>query len=131
MALSSRDVRYRFDYLVAPLRCAQCDRVAQADEMLEMTTRLRDEANLAFLTVGDSLPVTTERALDRGYIQLRAPRPGEPISLLQTWTCTSCGSTANWAEVVVEDDVIEVIEEVALDEETLARAHFKIVRNND
>jgi hypothetical protein len=127
MARSSRDVGYRFDYLVAPLRCRQCGRPAQADEMLEMTTRLRDEPNLAYLTVGDTLPVTPERAIGSGYTQLRLPQADEPTILLHPWACVSCGSTANWAEVVVEDDVIEEIESVVLDEETLARAHYQMI----
>jgi hypothetical protein len=130
MAPSSRDVGYRFDYLVAPLRCAQCGRVAQPDEMLEMTTRLRELPNLAYLGVGDKLPVTTQRALDNGYELLRTPQPDEPTILLHTWTCMSCGAAANWAEVVIEEDVIEAIDEVTLNPETLARAHFKVIENS-
>src|SRR3954452_24046281 len=114
---------YRFDYLVAPLRCPQCGRVAQADEMLDMTTRLRAEPNLAYLTVGDPLPVTAERAVAAGYVQRRLPGPDEPVVLLHPWACVSCGVRANWAEVVIEEDVIEAIDETELDEEALARAH--------
>ncbi|MEV4320155.1 hypothetical protein [Actinocrispum sp. NPDC049592] len=125
MAPPSRDVGYRFDYLVAPLRCAHCNRTAQPDEMLEMTTRLRDTPNLAYLGVGDKLPVTTQRALDNGYELLRAPQDGEPTILLQPWACASCGATDNWAEVVIEQDVIEAIDEVVLDADTLARANFR------
>lgn len=108
------------------MRCPRCGRVAQADEMLEMTTRLRAEPNLAYLTVGDHLPVIPEQAIARGYVQLRLPEPDEPTILLHTWTCTSCGAAGNWAEVVVEDDVIEAIDEAVLDQDTVARAHFKI-----
>jgi len=116
---------YRFDYLVAPLRCPQCGWVAQADEMLDMTTRLRAEPNLAYLTIGDSLPVTPELAVAAGYVQLRLPGPHEPVVLLHPWACVACGTGANWAEVVVEEDVIEAIDEAVLDDETLARAHFR------
>jgi hypothetical protein len=117
-------VGYRFDYLVAPLRCGQCGRMAQADEMLEMTTCLRDEPNLAYLRVGDSLPVTTARALDSGYLLVREPPSGSPVVLLHKWTCASCGCAENWAEVVVRDGVITMIDEADLDEEALAQAHF-------
>jgi hypothetical protein len=114
-------VGYRFDYLVAPLRC-ECGRLAHADEMLEMTTRLRDEPNLAFLGVGDRLPVTKQRALECGYLLVR--EPAEPAVLVHMWACASCGYDRNWAEVVVRDGVIQEIEAVDLDQETLARAHF-------
>ncbi|TCO55024.1 hypothetical protein EV192_108312 [Actinocrispum wychmicini] len=94
--------------------------------MLEMTTRLRAEPNLAYLTIGDDLPVTPERAASAGYVQLRLPGPDEPTILLHTWTCASCGAAGNWAEVVVEEDVIEAIDEAELDADTMARAHFKV-----
>ena len=65
---------YTFDYLVGELRCAFCDTVSGADERTNMTTRLRDEPGLAFLGVGDMLPVDTERALKADYLLVREPR---------------------------------------------------------
>jgi uncharacterized protein YlaI len=119
-------VGYTIDYLVGELRCAFCDTVSVADERTNMTTRLRDEPELAFLGVGDKLPVDTERALKADYLLVREPAPGETVVLLHLWTCPSCGGAWNWAEVAVRDGVIESVHEVLLNQETLARVNFVV-----
>jgi rubredoxin len=115
---------YKFDYFVAHLTCPNCGAVSPADQSTNMVTAIRDEPELAWLGVGDALHVRPEAMNDRGYLTIRAPRTGEPIRILQTWECPSCGQGFNWAEVVVRDDVIESIQAVPLTRETLERAHF-------
>ena len=88
-----------------------------------MTTRLCDDPQLAYLGVGDELPVDTARALAGGYLLLREPepdddRPPAPVD------CPACGYAYNWAEVVVTDGVITSIRAVDLNQAALARAHF-------
>src|SRR5690349_15432879 len=88
-----------------------------------MTTRLRDDSQLAYLGVGDDLPVDTARALAGGYLLLREPepdddRPPAPVDL------PACGYAYNWAEVVVTDGVITSIRAVDLNQAALARADF-------
>lgn len=115
---------YTLDYLVAELPCGRCGAVSAADASLEMTTRLRDDPQLAYLGVGDELPGDTARALAGGYLLLHEPAPGGPIVLLHRWTCPACGYAYNWAEVVVTGGVITSIRAVDLNQAALARAHF-------
>ena len=117
---------YRFDYLVAELPCGRCGTVSPADESTEMTTRLRDDPQLAYLGVGDALPVDTPNVLRSGYVLLHEPAPGEPVILLHRWTCPACGYPYNWAEVVVDGGVIAAIRAVELNRDTVARAHFAV-----
>lgn len=117
---------YRFDYLVAALPCGRCGAVSPADASLEMTTRLRDDPQLAYLGVGDALPVDTARALRSGYLLGHEPAPGEPVVLLHQWTCPACGDAYNWAEVVVDGGVITAIRAVDLNRGAVARAHYLV-----
>jgi hypothetical protein len=117
---------YRFDYLVAELSCERCGTVSPADSSTDMTTRLRDDPQLAYLGVGDELPVDTARALNSGYLLVHEPAPREPIVLLHQWTCPVCGYPYHWAEVVVSDGVITNIRDVKLNRNALARAHFVV-----
>lgn len=117
---------YRFDYLVAELPCDRCGAVSPADATLEMTTRLRDHPELAYLGVGDELPVDTARARASGYLVVREPAPDTPVVLLHQWICPVCGYPYNWAEVVVVDGVITDIRAVPLNQDTLARAHLVV-----
>jgi hypothetical protein len=117
-------VGYRFDYLVAAMPCGRCGEVSPADASLEMTTRLRDDPQLAYLGVGDALPVDTPRALRSGYLLLHEPAPGEPVVLLHQWTCPACGDAYNWAEVVVDGGTITAIRAVDLNRGAVARSHY-------
>jgi hypothetical protein len=103
-------VGYRFDYLVAALPCGRCGAVSPADASLEMTTRLRDDPQLAYLGVGDLL--------------LHEPTPGEPVVLLHQWECPACGDAYRWAEVVVDGGIITSIRAVDLNQDAVARAHY-------
>ena len=115
---------YTFDYLVAHMRCPVCGCVTAADDSTEMTTRLRDEPQLAFLGVGDALPVDPARARANGYLVLREPSPHEEVVLLHTWVCPHCGSPFQWAKVVVRDGVIASIEPTELDRDAIEGAHY-------
>ncbi|CAM3731526.1 hypothetical protein KIPE111705_22090 [Kibdelosporangium persicum] len=112
---------YSYDYLVATLHCARC---GNSGEARDMTTRLRAEPELASLREGDALPVDTANARESGYLMVREPQAGEPIALLQTWTCPHCGYTNNWARIVVRDGVIEAIQETQLDQAAFDSTQF-------
>jgi hypothetical protein len=115
---------FKFDYFVAPLRCAACGAVALADHSTGMQTAIRDEPRMAYLGVGHALDVRPEAVADRGYLTVQAPPGGGPYRILQRWDCPACGSVHNWAEVVVSDGVIASIAAVVLDRPTLERCHF-------
>ena len=117
---------YRFDYLVARLPCGPDGELTPADASTEMTTRLRDDPQLAYLGVGAELPVDTARALTSGYLLLNEPATGEPVVLLHQWTCPATGYAYHWAEVVVTAGVITDIRAVDLNQTTLTRANYVV-----
>lgn len=87
-----------------------------------MTTRIRDEPELAWLGVGSALEIDPATVPDSRYYLVQPP--GDTIRILQSWSCPSCRFYPNWAEIVVRDGRIESITAVPLDRETLARVHF-------
>src|SRR5579863_3985141 len=116
---------YHWDYLVAELRCPSCGAVAPATSETQMTTALRDDASVRYLTIGDALPVDVEHARAADYLIVREPRPGEPVNLLHTWVCPTCGTAFLWARVAVRDGVISAIESVEFDR-AIGSAHYVV-----
>jgi hypothetical protein len=114
---------YHWDYLVAELPCPGCGAVARATSETDMTTALRDDASMRYLTIGDELPVDVERARAADYLIVRQPRPGEPVNLLHTWVCPMCGTAFLWARVVVRDGVISTIDPIEFDH-AIGSAHY-------
>jgi hypothetical protein len=114
---------YSYDFFVAPLTCPRCGATSPADESTNMQTYLRDNPSRALLGVGDALPLDPDRIRRddyEGYRAIRAPTPGEPIRILQSWECPACEQPLNWAEIDVRNGVIHGINAVPLD-----RAHFE------
>lgn len=124
---SWRLMPHTYDFFVTRLKCPICGETTPADVSTNMQTYLRDNPDMASLTVGDSLPIDVERIRRNeydGYLAVKVPEPGEPIRILQTWECPSCGMPANWAEVVVRNGVIESITAVTFDREHFERSNL-------
>jgi hypothetical protein len=106
-------------YFVAELECPACGTRSPADESIELVTPLVDGG---FWSVGERDPDFTWRNVRVHYPVLHEPAEGEPIQLLETWVCPSCGST-NWARITFEDTEITAITAVPLDVLTVSTAH--------
>jgi len=118
---------HSYDFFVAAMTCPICGRVSPADTSTNMQTYLRDAPDMASLTVGDALTIDPERIRRQdyeGYLTVNVPEPGEPVRMLLTWECPSCGSPLNWAEVTVRDGTIESIQAVRIDRERFERSHL-------
>ncbi|MFT5586954.1 MAG: hypothetical protein ACI9VR_004559 [Cognaticolwellia sp.] len=107
---------YRFDWLVADLRCLACGAVSEAF----LQSSLRPDPQLADLRVG--APLGLLDGPNDGYYPVR-PVQGGTWQLLETWDCKVCG-TRQWAAVNVRKDRLEDIQTVALTQETLEQAHY-------
>ena len=117
-----------YDFFVASLECPFCGSVCAADQSTNMSTYLRDQPEMANLTIGDRIRIDPQRVRtrnyeDNGYLTISAPKQAELIHILQPWECPNCG-VFNWAEIVVRDDIIESISTVLLDPEHLERGHL-------
>jgi hypothetical protein len=112
-----------YDVIVARLRCPGCTTVADA----EIQTHLRGGgADGTALRVGSEINpyyLIDESIVDSGYARVHAPGDGEPIRLLDVWTCPHC-KTEQWAMVEIADGKIRGVEAVELDRETLESANY-------
>ncbi|HEX4048933.1 MAG TPA: hypothetical protein VH309_13900 [Elusimicrobiota bacterium] len=112
-----------FDYFVGELRCPACGKVTAADGQPNIQTKIRDEAELAYLGIGARVD-TSARNMERSdYLELRAPGGGE-LRVLQTWECPYCSTPFNWAEIVIRDGEIRGVSAVPMTPKTLATAHY-------
>ncbi len=119
-----------YDWFVAAMPCPVCGAVSARDEAIEMYTYARAHSDGADLGVGDAFafpPGALAAGILDGYLTLCRPDDGEPVRLLNSWRCRTCGSL-NWAEIVVADDRIATIDATPLDRNALARTHF--IQNN-
>jgi len=112
-----------FDVIVGPLQCPNCG----AEDVAEIQTRIRGgSADGSGLDIGfefDAVDLKTERLLGRGYALVRAPAVGEPIRLLDVWSCWTC-ETEQWAVVEIANRTLRSVEAVTLDQATLDSANF-------
>lgn len=114
----------RFDRIAVSLRCPRTGSMAPADST-NLQTQLRDLPTGQRFEVGDRLraPDAAE-ATELGYWIARVPTPGTPVRVLETWDCGACAAGIHWAEVVIEGDVIQSVEDVPLNRGTLGRMHY-------
>ena len=118
---------FSYDLFIASLTCPGCKAVSLADDTTNMQTYLPDATDRNWLTVGTALRLEAQRIQQGdydGYYSVRTPELDEPIRILHTWECPSCGNGFNWAEVVVREGVIESITAIEFDREHFERSHL-------
>ncbi len=113
-----------FDYLVAKLQCPRCGHTAPADPSTNMQTRLRLDACMQSLGVGDPLSFNQRDAVEANYTVLQPWQPDESVHLLDSWSCPHCLGDDLWAEVTIENGRIRAIENVRLEPALLERVHL-------
>jgi hypothetical protein len=114
-----------YDWFAAPLRCPACRAVSPPDGSTNAQTKLHPSPRQNYLEVGAALSVTVESADAAGYAALHPERPlADPVRILQTWECGSCGAYPQWLEVTVARGRIAAIKAVKLTHEHLAQADF-------
>jgi hypothetical protein len=111
-----------YDLFVAELRCPRCGHVSASDDATNMTTKIRDEPERAWLGVGSALEIDPATVPDSRYYLVQPP--GDTIRILDTWACPTCDFYPNWAEIVIRGGRIESITAVPLDREAIERVHF-------
>ncbi|HWO22514.1 MAG TPA: hypothetical protein VNO30_27335 [Kofleriaceae bacterium] len=119
-----------FDFLVAPLRCPGCGEAVDAEIHTHLQGGCADGSALGIGTEIDGVFLESDHILDNGYALVQAPRPGEPVRLLDLWSCPAC-RTEQWALVEIAGGRIERVEGVALDRAMLGSAHYVSDPNAD
>lgn len=110
-----------FDSFAAELTCAACKHAATRSRPALMQTRLRTDPCGALLWVGDRIDFAPGGLVGNGYLEARPAAARAQVHLLEIWTCAGCGTTPNWAEVILRDGVVSDIVAVGLDRDTLDR----------
>jgi hypothetical protein len=106
-----------YSYFVADLHCPGCGSTTGAS----VTTKVESEPGTV-IRVGDRLEVTVTD-MELSHYKVRDPAPGEPLRILEPWSCPNCGRP-EWVEVVVADGAVTSIEVAPFDVATLDRVHF-------
>ncbi|MBF2048763.1 MAG: hypothetical protein IGS54_15620 [Elainella sp. C42_A2020_010] len=113
-----------FDYFVGSLRCPVCQNISRADSSTNMQTKLCNKPSLDELGVGHKLSINQQIAEAAGYLTVQQPNPDEAIHILNTWECPFCGTPYNWAQITVQNEMIEEVLAVAKSREVLSQVHF-------
>lgn len=83
-----------YDYVVAALRCPNCNTVSAADSSTNMQTHIRDDAAGSEITVGyrlEPLEIRDQDIVSSGYLATGQASTDGHIRLLETWQCPTCG----------------------------------------
>jgi hypothetical protein len=113
-----------FDFFAAELPCSTCGKIVSGAAMAHMQTRIQRDPQGAYLQVGAHIDIAPGGPSVNGYLTIRPPQHHSPIRLLEVWSCPFCGATPQWAEVILEDEMIRSITAVPLNRETLDRVHY-------
>jgi hypothetical protein len=109
-------------FFAAEMTCPVCGTVSPDTTDTGMSNKLLDTEFHSALRVGDS-PDISLVDIECAFLTLNAPKPGEPVRILQDWVCPTCGSI-NWAIVVIEGRTVTSITAVPLNRRTLDGANF-------
>lgn len=115
-----------YDYFDAPLRCPRCSHLSTPDELTNMQTKIREDADGTELRVGfrfDKADLQTRRILESSYALVKDPDPATVVQLLNVWSCPSC-ETEQWARIEIVDGLLAKIEAVVMSKEILNEANF-------
>jgi len=106
-----------YNYFDADLRCPVCGQVRRTS----IVTKIDSEISRVH-RVGDLLDVTVVD-MQLSHYTAHLPAPGEPLRILEEWSCPQCHSP-EWAEIVVDGGRVRSIDVVPFNPATLDRVHF-------
>lgn len=105
--------------IIADLHCPDCGETA-AQTSIE--TPLGPIDLPLVLRVGQRAEGLDWPTVRTNYLVLREPTAGEPIRVIETWWCDSCGE-ARWVELTLADDTLIGARDVPLNRATIGAAH--------
>lgn len=110
-------------YFAARLRCPHCGTLSEDDTRTSMQNKLLDVTESVTFHVGNCIEGLSLSDFQAEFLTIRLPRLSEPIQLLHTWSCPTCG-LSSWARVTFQAGKIMSIEDVGLSRKTIDNAHF-------
>ena len=105
--------------IIADLDCPDCGRTTV---QTSIETPLGPIDHPLVLRVGLSAEGLDWPTVRTNYLVLREPSAGEPIRVIETWWCDSCGE-ARWVELTLADDTLTGARDVPLNRATVGAAH--------
>ena len=112
-----------FDFIVASLRCPGCGEPVDTEIQTHLQGGYADGSALSVGTEIDDVFLKPDHILGCGFALVQPSRPGEPVRLLEVWSCPDC-RTDQWALVEIANGRIERIEGVPLDRAMLRSVHY-------
>jgi hypothetical protein len=112
-----------FDYFVGELLCPACGKVSARDGTTGVQTKIRDDAQCAYLGVGARVDDSPRNLRLSDYLELRPPGDGER-RILKNWACAFCGTPWNWVMIVIRGGEILEVAAVPMNSKTLKAAHY-------
>jgi hypothetical protein len=108
------------DQWTSSLTCAHCG-TAYSELEVNLSTKIQDDPMARSLRVGDRVEITRSEIKPSHYLPLQPV--GDPLRVLEAWSCVTCGQY-RWAEIVIRGDVIEDIHAIKLTPDVIDRAHL-------
>lgn len=114
----------QYDFFEANLPSIISNGTKTSEVYVVMPTLIQCDPQGTYLRIGDHLDIKLYRDNRIGYLTIRSPANPLFIRLLELWTCEEFGPTLNWAEIVIENNIIISIVTVPLTIETLERVNY-------
>jgi hypothetical protein len=105
--------------IIADLDCPDC---GQTTAHTSIETPLGPIDHPLVLRVGVSAEGLDWPTVRTNYLVLREPAAGQPIRVIESWWCDSCGE-ARWVELTLADDTLTGVRDVPLNRATVGDAH--------
>ncbi len=112
-----------FDYICHSLKCPKCNKVVSDPCEIDLQTKVARIKELRTLKVGDYLDIEPNPKIN-GYLETRESHESNGLIVIEAWSCPHCGANFLWARVSFKNGILESIEPVDLDENTLSSADF-------
>jgi len=113
-----------FDYICHPLQCLHCGEVVPNPCDIDLQTKVALVKKLRTLQVGDYLELAPNLQEGGGYLELKEVHELGKLTVIETWSCPTCGANFLWANVVFEEGFLKSVETIELNENTLSSADF-------
>lgn len=113
-----------FDYFVSSMKCHKCGAISSADESTNMQTKICLHQKAFLYGVNSILDIDIGNIEESGYLCIWEPTSQVSFTLLDTWECSNCDESFNWALITIENKVIKSIAEIRLTDEVAQRANY-------
>jgi hypothetical protein len=119
----TEQARGTFDFVCADLTCPACGFSPEDPCAIDLQTKIASAPALQTLRTGDRIDLRDDLA-GAGYLRSGDDRHDDELSVIEAWSCPSCGQAVLWARLVVSAGRLVSADSVVLDHDTLASTDY-------